>query len=397
MKFGQKLKKMRLDANLTQKELAEKMNVSFQTISKWESEINEPDMQSIRDLAKIFNVSIEYLFSENEEVIKNKENENTYKNLKIIKKVGRCRNCNKEIFDNEKYINREVAGTKCLYCSDCDKKIFKEEYDNKKEDNLNKTKIGICNICKKDIFDDEIYNFITIDNESKIVCKNCYNGYYKPLECNSSSKSNRESNKQIIKKDTHEIKLQTGVCNCCNKPIYAGDKTFNVIKGHRGNKVGLTYCEKCYKNKLLEEKRQKEMEEEKERREIRIIAFILSFIYVIFAFYLSITQHQTIGLGLAIFIPIISIYAMISFIYCVGYEGTVQDVFGFFITKTIRFPGIIFSFSFDGLKFLIGMKILFFIISILFFLLMSFLSVSIGSVFSMFVFPFKLSKNIKYN
>ena len=44
MTFGQKIKPLRTKSNLTQKELAEKMNVTFQTISKWESDTNEPDL-----------------------------------------------------------------------------------------------------------------------------------------------------------------------------------------------------------------------------------------------------------------------------------------------------------------------------------------------------------------
>ena len=62
MTFGQKIKYLRNQKNLTQKELAEKMNVTFQTISKWESDTNEPDIESIRMLSKIFDCSLDYLF-----------------------------------------------------------------------------------------------------------------------------------------------------------------------------------------------------------------------------------------------------------------------------------------------------------------------------------------------
>ena len=43
MTFGQKLKKLRTEKNLTQKDLADQLHVTFQTVSKWESDINEPD------------------------------------------------------------------------------------------------------------------------------------------------------------------------------------------------------------------------------------------------------------------------------------------------------------------------------------------------------------------
>lgn len=57
MTFGQKIKKLRTESNLTQKDLADKMNVTFQTVSKWENDTNEPDITNIKELAKIFNCS----------------------------------------------------------------------------------------------------------------------------------------------------------------------------------------------------------------------------------------------------------------------------------------------------------------------------------------------------
>lgn len=70
MTFGQRLKYLRIKNNLTQKEVAEKMDVAFQTVSKWESDINEPDIESIKQLACIFNCSIDYLFNTDSEKIK---------------------------------------------------------------------------------------------------------------------------------------------------------------------------------------------------------------------------------------------------------------------------------------------------------------------------------------
>ena len=52
MTFGQKIKKLRTESNLTQKDLADKMNVTFQTVSKWENDTNEPDITNIKELAK---------------------------------------------------------------------------------------------------------------------------------------------------------------------------------------------------------------------------------------------------------------------------------------------------------------------------------------------------------
>ena len=67
MTLGQKLKKLRMDKNLTQKDLADQLHVTFQTISKWENDENEPDIATLKELAKLYECSIDYLLSEEEE------------------------------------------------------------------------------------------------------------------------------------------------------------------------------------------------------------------------------------------------------------------------------------------------------------------------------------------
>ena len=67
MKLGQKLKQLRSSKGLTQKDLAEQLNVSFQTVSKWENNENEPDLETVKQLAKVFGCSIDYLLSDSDE------------------------------------------------------------------------------------------------------------------------------------------------------------------------------------------------------------------------------------------------------------------------------------------------------------------------------------------
>ena len=67
MTIGQKIKKLRTEKGLTQKDLADQLHVTFQTISKWEKDENEPDLATVRELAKLFGCSLDYLLSEDEE------------------------------------------------------------------------------------------------------------------------------------------------------------------------------------------------------------------------------------------------------------------------------------------------------------------------------------------
>ncbi|GMQ58956.1 hypothetical protein AN1V17_33530 [Vallitalea sediminicola] len=59
--FKKRLKKLRIDNHLTQEELGKKVNLKKAAISKYENGKNEPNIDVIIKLAKIFNVSVDYL------------------------------------------------------------------------------------------------------------------------------------------------------------------------------------------------------------------------------------------------------------------------------------------------------------------------------------------------
>ena len=66
MTLGEKLQKLRKARGLTQEELAEKVGVSRQSLSKWESDGALPDTANIILLADLFGVSTDYLLREAE-------------------------------------------------------------------------------------------------------------------------------------------------------------------------------------------------------------------------------------------------------------------------------------------------------------------------------------------
>ena len=66
MTFGEKLKKLRTEAHLTQDELSEKLFVSRTAISKWESDRGYPNIESLKELAKFFSVTVDDLLSTDE-------------------------------------------------------------------------------------------------------------------------------------------------------------------------------------------------------------------------------------------------------------------------------------------------------------------------------------------
>lgn len=64
MLFNEKLKILRKEKNLTQEELAEKLNVSRQAITKWESGDGTPDIENLKQISILFNITIDELVKE---------------------------------------------------------------------------------------------------------------------------------------------------------------------------------------------------------------------------------------------------------------------------------------------------------------------------------------------
>lgn len=61
MDFGAQMKKLRTSRGLTQEQVAQKLNVSRQTISSWENNRNLPDLEMVVLIARIFNISLDNL------------------------------------------------------------------------------------------------------------------------------------------------------------------------------------------------------------------------------------------------------------------------------------------------------------------------------------------------
>lgn len=64
--LGKKISELRKEKSFTQEELAEKLGVSPQAVSKWENDLSCPDIMLLPELASLFDVSIDELFGENQ-------------------------------------------------------------------------------------------------------------------------------------------------------------------------------------------------------------------------------------------------------------------------------------------------------------------------------------------
>lgn len=82
MTLGEKIQRLRNREGLSQEQLAEKIEVSRQSISKWELNQSTPDLEYIIQLSNIFEVSVDYLVKDEIENTEESISENTETEIK---------------------------------------------------------------------------------------------------------------------------------------------------------------------------------------------------------------------------------------------------------------------------------------------------------------------------
>lgn len=306
MTLGQKIKKARSESNLTQKELADTLGVTFQTVSKWENDTTEPDLATLRMLAKTLGCSLEYLVQEDEEDENSPlppppEEENNplpepEENplppiIPIVPPtppephvIGRCVDCGNEIIEGSPVHNVE-----------------------------RRSALGI--------------------KEIVTVCEDCF------------------------RKTEEEIQRRTRELEEANKPKP------KVQKGGFFHKIT-----------------------DRNDRKPLIWAIVLGIIALITTLVVCIVNYSQVGLGWTIGAPLIAGYTVMATIYCIFTMSYVSDIFMGVAGWSIRFPGLIFGWSLDGIMWLIAMKILFFLLGIFISITTFLFAVILSAFFSIFTF-----------
>ena len=87
--IGKRLRQLREENDLLQKELALKLNISQQTISLYESNRREPDYEMLKRIADFFNVSTDFLLGESDikNPYTNDKDELTPEEKELLKKI----------------------------------------------------------------------------------------------------------------------------------------------------------------------------------------------------------------------------------------------------------------------------------------------------------------------
>ena len=89
LNFAEKVSKLRESLGMTQEEFGKSLGVTNRAVSKWENEISYPSIDSIYKICKLYNVSIEYFFSDLEPAFKKEGVKLAMPTIREIYKIGR--------------------------------------------------------------------------------------------------------------------------------------------------------------------------------------------------------------------------------------------------------------------------------------------------------------------
>ena len=108
--YGTKIAELRANRNMTQAELGAMLNVTSQAVSKWENGLSEPDMDSIRKLCEIFEISFDEFFG-----VEPKSSDRSGSAVVL----AYCDVCDKPLYNPKEYqvsIENGIQHTTCLDC-----------------------------------------------------------------------------------------------------------------------------------------------------------------------------------------------------------------------------------------------------------------------------------------
>jgi len=84
MDLGVKLQELRKTKGISQQELADKLNVSRQSVSKWELNDSVPEISKIVLISEIYSISLDHLLRETDETTSSSERKNEAKVLFVV-------------------------------------------------------------------------------------------------------------------------------------------------------------------------------------------------------------------------------------------------------------------------------------------------------------------------
>lgn len=123
--IGQNIKRLRVERNMTQKELADRLYVTAQAVSRWEKGDVEPSLRTVSELAKIFGVSTDEIIgtlNEKEEEKRDQappKKENEKRERPQI--LAFCEECDRPIYEIDEMVrvHKRLYGERYTICREC--------------------------------------------------------------------------------------------------------------------------------------------------------------------------------------------------------------------------------------------------------------------------------------
>lgn len=283
MTLGQKLAGYRRLSGMTQQQLGDYLNISPQAISKWEKDLSEPALATLRALSELYKVSVD------------------------------------EILD----LKSGFPSTGAL--------LNNEEKEAEKETSTTVT-IGFCKECGITVTEENLGR-----KQPAVLCKHCLE--MKEARIQAAAEAERARIQQEVQREKYSREIRK---------------------------------EKANKHLILS------------------LSFAAAAaIIVLVLFITSMIEDFSMGLFVT---ALIFTYVTFSFVACLFYDCIVQEVILDWFTKSLNLPGLIFTFDLDGIIWLIGMKLLFWVIGLIFGIFTAIIGIIIGAVCAPFVFPFVMRK-----
>ena len=110
MEYGEKIAALRKSKGMTQAELGNALNVTYQAVSKWERGESEPDFGTLSKMARIFGVPITYFEDGNMSY----SNAQSASSAPTPAMIGVCTGCGKVLYEGDEYITSPK-----LVCKSC--------------------------------------------------------------------------------------------------------------------------------------------------------------------------------------------------------------------------------------------------------------------------------------
>jgi len=293
MTLGQKMACYRKLAGMTQQQLGAHLNLSAQAISKWEKDLSEPDISTLRALAELYKITVD------------------------------------ELLD-------PAGGFPATATPEAEDEPAEPEAE-ESQPPAPLQPLGFCKRCGAMVNEENVGSTNPV-----VLCKKC-----------------------------------------------AQAKAAELAAAERRRKAEALMAQR----RRQEEERQAAPQKKKRQRNLsgyHILSFavagLVAAVFLAIGISVLVDDYST---GFLVFM-LIDTYVIFSYVCCLFYDCIVQDILVDFAFKSVRWPGLIFTFDLDGCLWLIGMKILFFVLGLLIGLFTTVLGIIVGMVCAPFVFPFQL-------